>query len=1167
MSLVRGLIQPGLSAVKKAPFYSAVDEALAAIKRPKGTGAEFYTELTKQPGVKKAELADRKLEQAFKAKGKITKEEAQQVLKDNPPPQVGERHLTEISDTERDNLLRDKIETSGYDSWDEVPSRVIRKWNEEIDEDLEKFGDYRTAGGQNYREILLKLPKSFTDSDANRLMYLQANFRRGELPTNELEELIALENKKQNTSPTYWSTHFLQDPNVLAHMRVQDRKGPNGEKILHVEEIQSDWHQEGRKKGYQVSQEDYANQKKQIEDKLSLLEPQLKAIGQSIYDFKLGNGSTMDDYRNLHSKSSELQRQRDELFDQSHKLDKQTKLGTPDAPFKKNWHELAMKRLLNYAAENGYDSIAITPGAEQAKRYDLSKQINTISWNKQSDGLYNIEADAVNGRPIIKKGMTEQELENTVGKEVANRIVNGVGQFANDPLFDSGKLTRGKLENLDLQVGGEGMKGFYDQILPSYLNTFGKPYGAQVQQLQIPIKHELQGLRNMGGYPEEPPLTMHNFPITPEMRESIKQKGLPLYQQVGIPTVGTGAASQMVEQKAPEQEEPEYSKGGSIAKQAALAKLKQMRAEMAPRAEAVKNIIARDQNSYLRDVVPNSLTNPEIEAEIQRMAARARASGQQEGVLPMAERDANLVKFLEESQIKDRLYRGQRRAPKADRFITTQSRATPSFTDNPDVANVYSQQLGWDIAHGPGSTSVPVHVQMKNPFDVRNLGEHITLEEFLDKLDHDLTVARSPNKIGYEDLADILGTLDHHVFKGNAKHNIDSTDNRGTFRVRSFEQLADEVNEAGRKKNIDRILYELLSDASIDTYALADSPEVVRQLKKLGYDSMIHKDVFDAGMPYYKGDPSKIGEGYDAEHIIDAYRPFEQSKIKSAIGNRGTYDIKNPDITKATGGAIAKIAKKAIPVVRAPEIIKPSGLTELKKIVQQEKGGYGARRVERAADEIPNLEKIYNDRALKDVFTSDNARALMTMNPADFEEYAARLSPRNISVPGFTGDKQRQSTEDYVKYLTSLDRFDDVPFLLINKEEQGLPLMPFISGHEGRHRNRSLVKRGEQTGLVQLLPRAELREPFPRRSQQEYIDAMRQELEMTGNKVKPESYFDDSLPKNLFIERSPIDLPDIYAKGGSVKPQVKNAVNGEVKIANNRDTMFMELSNKKLKRK
>ena len=64
----------------------------------------------------------------------------------------------------------------------------------------------------------------------------------------------------------------------------------------------------------------------------------------------------------------------------------------------------------------------------------------------------------------------------------------------------------------------------------------------------------------------------------------------------------------------------------SAVKQAHLAKLAKMREEMAPRAEAVKALIARDENRYLSDVVPNSLTNAEIENEIKRMAARAEAS-------------------------------------------------------------------------------------------------------------------------------------------------------------------------------------------------------------------------------------------------------------------------------------------------------------------------------------------------------------------------------------------------------------------------------------------------------------------------------------------------------------------------------------------------------------
>jgi len=252
MSLVRGLAETGVKAAKKtAPFYSAVDEALSNLKRPKGTGIEFLTEVLKQPGVKKAEIADRKLEQAFKAKGKMTKEEAQQVLKENPPPKLQEKTFTEpMSDYDRDEALRDNMERFGYESWEDVPPRIMRKWEEELDENVEKYGDYKTAGGKNYREILLKLPESFPKRDFDRLLTLEAEQRRGELTTSQLKELVDLQAKKQTGPSNYISGHWKEDPNVLAHMRVQDRKGPNGEKILHVEEIQSDWHQAGRKKGY-----------------------------------------------------------------------------------------------------------------------------------------------------------------------------------------------------------------------------------------------------------------------------------------------------------------------------------------------------------------------------------------------------------------------------------------------------------------------------------------------------------------------------------------------------------------------------------------------------------------------------------------------------------------------------------------------------------------------------------------------------------------------------------------------------------------------------------------------------------------------------------------------------------------------------------------------------
>jgi hypothetical protein len=416
----------------------------------------------------------------------------------------------------------------------------MQEWHDEIDAEDVQHAAHRLPGGSNYREILLKLPKEFSDVESRRMMSLEANLRRGELPESQMQELLALQAKKQNAQEPYYSSHYLNDPNVVAHMRVIDRKGPNGEKVLHVEEIQSDWHQEGRKKGY-------ASEEKPIR-----LTGEAVPLGDKTYGVKWQDGSM------------------DTLGwgkDHAERLAAQGKLTdvVPDAPFKKNWHELAMKRILNYAADNGYDSIAITPGSEQAKR-----------WNN------------------------------------------------------------------------EALKVHYDQKIPQFLNEFGRPYGVEMGQMPfeaggykvnrdnypLPYRVELQNspdIISRHATPEEAwaeaerlgQIPLHQFKITPEMRESIKQKGLPLYQQIGIPTAGAGAASQM-----PEKEEG-YGAGGvinSAAKMEALAKLAKLKEEMMPKAEAVKNLMALDETKYLRDVKPNVLTNAEIEAEIARMKARAEAS-------------------------------------------------------------------------------------------------------------------------------------------------------------------------------------------------------------------------------------------------------------------------------------------------------------------------------------------------------------------------------------------------------------------------------------------------------------------------------------------------------------------------------------------------------------
>ena len=47
-------------------------------------------------------------------------------------------------------------------------------------------------------------------------------------------------------------------------------------------------------------------------------------------------------------------------------------------PFNKTneWLPLAMRRMMRYAAENGFDRIAWTNGEQQADRYDLSNKVD-----------------------------------------------------------------------------------------------------------------------------------------------------------------------------------------------------------------------------------------------------------------------------------------------------------------------------------------------------------------------------------------------------------------------------------------------------------------------------------------------------------------------------------------------------------------------------------------------------------------------------------------------------------------------------------------------------------------------------------------------------------------------------------------------------------------------
>lgn len=160
----------------------------------------------------------------------------------------------------------------------------------------------------------------------------------------------------------------------------------------------------------------------------------------------------------------------------------------PSAPLisdTKAWASLALKRAIMMAVEEGHDKIAIITGEQAADLYDLSKRVESVLYEKVNDkDLWEIEVRGLDGETILEEDeVPASRIEELIGKELAQKIINGDGEKVTP---DSARDWR-RLSGLDLKVGGEGMRAFYDQIIPQVArDVLKKLGGGQLQEVEIP---------------------------------------------------------------------------------------------------------------------------------------------------------------------------------------------------------------------------------------------------------------------------------------------------------------------------------------------------------------------------------------------------------------------------------------------------------------------------------------------------------------------------------------------------------------------------------------------------------------------------------------------------------------------------------------------------------
>lgn len=179
----------------------------------------------------------------------------------------------------------------------------------------------------------------------------------------------------------------------------------------------------------------------------------------------------------------------DEIQSARHQNRRMKDADIPDAPFSKNWYEMAMKRIIRYAAEQNYTQIAWTTGNQQNERYEYSIKLDRLLYSPRTTTLFpgSIILQPHNYIPSIHEVKDLNELEQITGKKVAKEIENGKWEWKN------------------IKIGNDGLNEFYDFVIPNFINKYCKKWGIHTSKIHIP---------KLGVY-------MHGIPVNAEMKEAV----------------------------------------------------------------------------------------------------------------------------------------------------------------------------------------------------------------------------------------------------------------------------------------------------------------------------------------------------------------------------------------------------------------------------------------------------------------------------------------------------------------------------------------------------------------------------------------------------------------------------------------------------------------------
>ena len=356
-----------------------------------------------------------------------------------------------------------------------------------------RYSQYTLGGGEDYRETLLTL-----NQEDPRLVGIRERLDKideqlanpwwhgrdlsavtPEEVTAESARELALRDERNavyeqirqlrgNEPTAYQSSHW--DPeNILGHTRTKERTLPTGGRGRFLEEVQSDWHQAGKQRGYTspTAQADLQRASAALEEARANRHRFLDEFEQTFQgpefvppSFEEWKARELNEYysgpqhdaRNRQLYERDLERiannqrsrartqalqadprladlnARLRAADEAHAVARNAlHSGVPDAPFKESWPDLVLKQQLLDVSRNHPDLswLGFTSGRTQNERYNLAQYVSRLEYDTRNGRLFGYGKTDPQ-EIVFQESVDPEDLERYIGVGPAQQMRNRI---------------------------------------------------------------------------------------------------------------------------------------------------------------------------------------------------------------------------------------------------------------------------------------------------------------------------------------------------------------------------------------------------------------------------------------------------------------------------------------------------------------------------------------------------------------------------------------------------------------------------------------------------------------------------------------------------------------------------------------------------------------------